>query len=167
VTAKQARRQRIRTVAVITASVVALAATVIAAYLKYQQTVNVDTARARSESVQAAKDATLALLSYTPQDAQAKLTGAADLLTGEFRDSYTALTRDVVIPGAQQKQISAVATVAGAASVSASPKSAVVVVFANQSVVMADGAPTQTASVVEVSLSKQDDRWLISGFDPK
>ena len=34
-TAKQARRQRIRTVAVITASVVALAATVIAAYLKY------------------------------------------------------------------------------------------------------------------------------------
>jgi len=40
--------------------------------------------------------------------------GAAKaLLTGTFRDSYTSLTKDVVIPGAKQKQISAEASVSG------------------------------------------------------
>ena len=48
-----------------------------------------------------------------------ELHAARDLLTGDFRDSYTSLTNDVVIPGAKQKQISAVATVPAAASVSA------------------------------------------------
>lgn len=164
---KRLRRLSIRTAVVVAASITALATTLAAGYLKYQAAMNMDSARARPESVEAAKNGAVALLSYTPQDAERKLTAAADLLTGTFRDSYMTLIRDVVIPGAQQKQISAAASVAGAASVSATPDRATVVVFVNQSVVMADDAPTQTASVVEVSLSKQADRWLISGFDPK
>ena len=51
---------------------------------------------------------------------------ARDLFTGDFRDQYTSLTNDVVIPGAKQKQISAVATVPAVASVSADPRHAVV-----------------------------------------
>jgi Mce-associated membrane protein len=71
-----------------------------------------------------------------------------------------------VIPGAKQKQISAVATVPAMASVSADPRHAVVLVFVNQTVVVGQDAPTDTASSVRVTLDKVGDRWLISKFDP-
>ncbi len=86
--------------------------------------------------MQAAKDSTIALLSYKPDTVEQQLGGARDLLTGDFRDSYTSLTNDVVIPGAKQKQISAVATVPAVASVSANPSHAVVLVFVNQTVIV-------------------------------
>jgi Mce-associated membrane protein len=121
---------------------------------------------ARNESVQAAKDSTISMLSYKPDTVEQQLHAARDLLTGEFRDSYTSLTNDVVIPGAKQKQISAVATVPAAASVSAKPDHAVVLVFVNQTVVVGQGAPSDTASSVRVALDKVDGRWLISKFDP-
>jgi len=89
-----------------------------------------------------------------------------NLLTGEFRDSYTSLTNDVVIPGAKEKQISAVASVPAAASVSATATEAVVLVFVNQTVIVGQDAPTDTASSVRVSLEKVSDSWLISKFDP-
>ena len=47
-----------------------------------------------------------------------------------------------MIPGAKQKQISAVANVPAVASVSANPDHAVVLVFVNQTVIVGDGAPT-------------------------
>jgi Mce-associated membrane protein len=116
--------------------------------------------------VQAAKDSTVALLSYKPDTVEQQLTAARDRLTGDFRDSYTSLTHDVVIPGAKQKQISAVATVPAVASVSAAPNHAVVLVFVNQTVVVGRDAPTDTASAVRVTLDKIGERWLISKFDP-
>jgi Mce-associated membrane protein len=121
---------------------------------------------ARIESVQAAKDSTIALLSYKPDTVEQQLGAARDLLTGDFRDSYTSLTNDVVIPGAKQKQISAVATVPAVASVSAKPNQAVVLVFVNQTVIVGQDAPTDTASSVRVTLDKVGDRWLIAKFDP-
>jgi Mce-associated membrane protein len=137
-----------------------------AGYLKWMDNSVRDSARVRDTSVQAAKDSTVALLSYKPDSVEQQLTAARDRLTGEFRDSYTSLTRDVVIPGAKQKQISAVATVPAAASVSAKPNHAVVLVFVNQTVIVGRDAPTDTASAVRVSLEKVGDRWLISSFDP-
>jgi Mce-associated membrane protein len=95
-----------------------------------------------------------------------QLTAARDLLTSDFRDQYTSLTNDVVIPGAKQKQVSAVATVPAVASVSAKPNHAVVLVFVNQTVTVGQDAPTDTASSVRVTLDKLGDRWLISKFDP-
>ncbi|WP_410506827.1 hypothetical protein [[Mycobacterium] appelbergii] len=118
------------------------------------------------ESVQAAKDSTVALLSYKPDTVDRDLTAARDLLTGDFRDSYTQLTDDVVIPGAKQQQITAVATVPAAASVSADPDHAVAIVFVNQTTTIGTGTPTGTASSVRVTLDKVGDRWLVSGFDP-
>ena len=91
---------------------------------------------------------------------------AYDKLTGPFRDSYTQLTHEVVIPSARQQHISAVATVPGAASVSASENQAVVLVFVDQTVTVAGGAPSNTASTVKVTLDKIGDQWLVSGFDP-
>ncbi len=107
------------------------------------------------------------MLSYSPDTAQTTLTAARDRLTGSFRDSYTSLTNDVVIPGSKEKKISATATVPAAASVSASEDHAVVLVYVDQSVIVGDGAPSATASAVQVTLDKVGNRWLISGFDPK
>jgi Mce-associated membrane protein len=137
-----------------------------AGYLKWQDSSVRDTEVARVESIRAAKDGTIALLSYKPDSVEQQLGAARDLLAGDFRDSYTSLTHDVVIPGAKQKQISAVATVPAAASVSAGPNRAVVLVFVNQSAIVGTGAPTETASSVRVTLDKVGRRWLISRFDP-
>jgi Mce-associated membrane protein len=137
-----------------------------AGYLKWVDSSVRDNDVARMESTQAAKDSTIALLSYKPDTVEQQLGAARDLLTGDFRDSYTSLTHDVVIPGAKQKQISAVATVPAVASVSAKPDHAVVLVFVNQTVVVGQDAPTDTASSVRVTLDKVGNRWLISKFDP-
>ena len=145
---------------------VALVLALGAGYLKWMDNSVRDDAKARSESMQAAKDSTIALLSYKPETVEQQLGAARDLLTGDFRDSYTSLTTDVVIPGAKQKHVSAVATVPAVASVSADPRHAVVLVFVNQTVVVGQDAPTDTASSVRITLDKVGDRWLISKFDP-
>ena len=137
-----------------------------AAYLKWQDSSIRGSERARIESVQAATDSTIALLSYRPDTAERDLGAARDRMTGTFRDSFTKLTHDVVIPGAKQKQVSAVATVPAAASVSANGGHAVVLVFVDQTVIVGNDAPTNTASSVRVTLDKVGGRWLISGFDP-
>jgi Mce-associated membrane protein len=137
-----------------------------AAYLKFVDSAVRESNIARDESVQAAKDSTVALLTYKPDTVEQQLTAARDRLTGDFRGQYTDLTNNVVIPGARQKQIAAVASVPAAASVSADPGHAVVLVFVNQTVTVGGGAPADTASSVRITLDKVGGRWLISQFDP-
>ncbi len=146
--------------------IVALLLAAAAGYLRWEDSSDRDAQRASAESVQAAKDSTVALLSYKPDSVEKDLGGARDRLTGSFLDAYTQLINTVVIPGAKEKQISAVASVPAAASVSAKPDHAVVLLFVNQTVVVGTDPPTNTASSVRVTLNKVDDRWLISGFDP-
>jgi Mce-associated membrane protein len=145
---------------------VALTLTSAAGILKWQDTLARDATSARAESVRAATEGTIALLSYRPDTVQRDLEAAQSRLTGTFRSAYTQLTREVVIPGAQQKQISATATVPDAASTSSTAGHAVVLLFVNQAIVVGQDAPTNTASSVRVTLDKVDGRWLISQFDP-
>jgi Mce-associated membrane protein len=121
---------------------------------------------ARAESVSAAKDSTVAILSYQPDTVEKDLAAARDRLTGKFKDSYMQLVHDVVIPGAKKGHISAIATIPAAASLSADPKHAVALVFVNQVVTVGNDAPTNTSSAVRVTLDKSGGRWLISAFDP-
>jgi Mce-associated membrane protein len=137
-----------------------------AGYLKWQDNSERSADIARNESVQAAKNSTIAMLSYRPDTVEKQLNDARELMTGEFRDSYTSLINGMVIPGAKEKQISAVASIPAAASVSADPKEAVVLVFVNQTTVVGKSAPTDTASTVRLTLRKAGDRWLISKFEP-
>ncbi|HET6736289.1 hypothetical protein [Mycobacterium sp.] len=137
-----------------------------AGYLKWQDNSARLAQTAAAQSVQAATESAIAMLSYRPDTVEKDLTAARDRLTGQFKDTYTGLTNDVVIPGAKQKQISAVATVPAAASVSATENHAVVLVFVNQTTIMGQDAPTNTASSVRITLDKVHGRWLISQFDP-
>jgi Mce-associated membrane protein len=162
--AKAKRRTRVVAFGVLPGMALLLA--LAAAFLKWQDSSIRDSDIARVESVQTARDSTIALLSYRAHTVDEQLTAARGLLTGQFRDSYTSLTRDVVIPGATQKQISAAASVAAVASVSADPSHAVALVFVNQTVVVGNDVPTDTASSVKVTMEKTGSRWLISGFDP-
>jgi Mce-associated membrane protein len=144
----------------------ALVLALAAGFLKYVDNSVRSSDVARAESMQVAKDSTIALLSYQPDKVKQQLNDARNLLTGDFQNSYTSLINDVVIPGAEQKKISAVATVPAAASVSADPNHAVVLVFVNQTVIVGADAPTDTASSVKVTLDKHGDKWLISEFQP-
>ncbi len=144
----------------------ALGLAVAAGFLKFQESTSRTDVIGSVESVEAAKEGTTALLSYEPDSVEQQLGAAKALLTGTFRDSYTSLTKDVVIPGVKQKQISAAASVPAAASVSAGPHHAVVLLFVNQRVTVGADAPTDTASCVRVTLDKIGDRWLISDFQP-
>lgn len=152
------------TYGVIPAVTVGLAAC--AGYLQWRNSSMHAAQAATISAVPAATDSTIKMLSYKPDTVQKDLESASEGLTGAFRDSYNSLTHDVVIPGAQQKQISAVATVPGAAVVSASAKRAVVIVFVNQTTIVGADPPTATASTVRVTLDKVGERWLVSDFTP-
>jgi len=117
-------------------------------------------------AMRAATDNTVAMLSYKPDTIDDDLGAARDRLTGEFKDSYTSLIHDVVIPGSKQKKIAAQAKVAAAAPVSANAGHAVILLFINQTVTIGTDPPTDTASSVRVTLDKIDGQWLISQFEP-
>jgi Mce-associated membrane protein len=158
-----------RTKRILAFGVLPILALILAAGSGYQKW-QVDSAReaqtARVESVPAATESTIAILSYQPDSAEKELTAARDRLTEPFKDQYTKLITDVVIPGSKQKKISAIATVPAAASISATHDHAVVLVFIDQSIVIGADAPTSTSSTVRVTLDKDGDKWLISQFDP-
>jgi Mce-associated membrane protein len=135
-------------------------------YLKWLDGTARESRAAAEASVRAASDSTIAILSYKPETVDRDLKAAADRLSDPFRQQYTQLVNDVVAPGAKQQHITAVATVPAAASVLATGKHAVVLVFVDQTTTIGNDAPTQSTSSVRVSLEKVDGRWLISQFDP-
>lgn len=137
-----------------------------AAFLKWEADTAKASRAAAVDSVQAATDTTIKMLSYSPDTVEHDLDAVRVRMTSTFRDDYTKLTHDVVIPGAKEKKISAVAKVPGASSVSASADHAVVLVFVNQSVQVGTDPPANTLSSVRVTLDKRDGQWLVSAFDP-
>jgi Mce-associated membrane protein len=135
-------------------------------YLKWLDGTARASRAAADESVRVASESTIAILSYKPESVDQDLKAAANRLAEPFRQQYTQLVNDVVAPGAKQQHISALATVPAAASVSATGRQAVVLVFVDQTTTIGSDAPTQSTSSVRVTLNKIDGRWLISQFDP-
>ncbi|WP_293350480.1 hypothetical protein [Mycobacterium sp.] len=161
---KTRRKSRVLTYGVLPA--VALLLTLAAGYLKWVAGSADDLTQARAESVRAAREDAVALLSYKADSVEKDLGAARERLTGDFKDAYTDLTRQVVIPGAKEKHINAIAKVNSAAPVSVTPNHAVALLFVDQTVTIGDGAPTDTQPVIRVTLDKVNGRWLVSHFDP-
>lgn len=122
--------------------------------------------RAREDSVAAARSIAISMLTYEPQTVEQQLGAAKEQLTGTFRDTYSSLIDTVVVPGAKEQQIAAVTDVPAAASVSAEPDHAVVLLFVNQTVTVGAEPPTNTASSVRVTLDKVGGQWRVSEFQP-
>jgi Mce-associated membrane protein len=125
-----------------------------------------DSAAARQTVLDTVRSAVPKLLSYTPDNVDTTLNANKSLLTGNFRDSYSSLVNETVIPGAKQKNITAVAQVPAAAVESLTTDKASMIVFINQQVTVPPAAPTTTASSVRVGLQKINGAWLIDAFDP-
>ncbi|WP_156409413.1 hypothetical protein [Mycobacterium sp. Root265] len=137
-----------------------------AGWLKFHDAQQREALMAGPEAVRAATESTIAMLSYSSDTVEGDLLPVRDQLTGDFRDSFTTLVNDVVIPSAREKKTFSTATVPAAASVSADSTHALVLVYVNQTTVIADDPPTDTASSVKVALERIDGRWLVSDFTP-
>jgi Mce-associated membrane protein len=137
-----------------------------AGYFHWQKYSASASRQAQIDATQSARDATVAMLSYRPDTVDKDLGAAAQRLTGNFKDSYLALVHDVVIPGAKQGSITAIANVPAMAPVSIGPHRAVILLFVDQTLTIGSDPPTDTSSSVRVTLDKVDGHWLVSQFDP-
>jgi Mce-associated membrane protein len=144
----------------------AIVLALVAGYFKWVVGSAQESDAAAAESVRAATDSTIAILSYRSESVDQDLAVATGRLTGGFREQYKQLVGDVVAPGAKQQHMTAVATVPAAASVSATESNAEVLVFVDETTTIGNDSPTQTTSSVRVTLDKVGGRWLISQFDP-
>ncbi|MGE2690803.1 hypothetical protein [Mycolicibacterium pulveris] len=117
--------------------------------------------------LEAAKNGTVAMLSYSPETLDQDFAAAKSNLTGEFLSYYDQFTNQIVRPAATEKNVKTSAAVVRAAVADMQPDSAEVLVFVNQvttSKENPDGA--FAASSVKVGMDKIDGRWLISEFNP-
>lgn len=160
------KRSPITVVAFGVLPVAAVALGAAAGVLQWQVSSHRSAETAAAESVQAARDTAEKILSYRASTVEQDLRAARQWLTDPFLASYTDLVDTVVIPGAQQRNMSAEAKVVAAASVSADEAHAVALVFIDQTTTAGSAAPTVIPSTVRVRLERVDGRWLVSGFDP-
>jgi Mce-associated membrane protein len=117
--------------------------------------------------VNAARDGTVALLSYKPDTLNQDFAAAKSHLTGDFLNYYDQFTKQVVTPAAQTKGVTTTAQVVGAAAAELHPNSAVVLIFVNQVTASKERPdPAMASSSVLVSLTKVHGDWLITKFDP-
>lgn len=135
-------------------------------YLKWQTGSAQQNRAAAAQSVAAATETTIAILGYRTDTVEQDLHAATGRLTGTFRDDYLKLIDDVVIPGATDKRVSTKVTVPAAASLSADAHRAEVLVFVNQETTFGTETPSNSVSSVKVTLEKDNDRWLVSQFEP-
>jgi Mce-associated membrane protein len=118
-------------------------------------------------AVNAARDGTVALLSYKPDTLNQDFAAAKSHLTGDFLNYYDQFTKQVVTPAAQTKGVTTTAQVVGAAAAELHPNSAVVLIFVNQVTASKERPdPAMASSSVLVSLTKVHGDWLITKFDP-
>jgi Mce-associated membrane protein len=124
-------------------------------------------AAAAHAAVDAARDGTVALLSYKPDTLNQDFAAAKSHLTGDFLNYYDQFTQQVVTPAAKEKAVTTTAQVVGAAVSELHSNSAVVLVFVNQATTSKDRPdPALASSSVRVSLTKVHGTWLITKFDP-
>jgi Mce-associated membrane protein len=117
--------------------------------------------------VDAARDGTVALLSYKPDTLPQDLANAKSHLTGDFLNYYDEFSKNVLTPAAKDRQVATTAQVVGAAPKELHANSAVVLVFVDQASTSKERPdPSMDSSSVLVSLTKVHGAWLISKFDP-
>jgi len=135
-------------------------------FTQYRPDTQTDDAVAQSV-VNAARDGTVALLSYKPDTLNQDFAAAKSHLTGDFLNYYDQFTKEVVTPAAQTKGVTTTAQVAGAAVSELNPDKAVVLVFINQATTSKERPdPAMASSSAKVSLAKVHGDWLINKFDP-
>jgi Mce-associated membrane protein len=165
---KVARRRRVK-VAPLLLVLLLLLSGALATWLyvvQYQPDEQTDTAAAQT-AINAARDGTVALLSYKPDTLNQDFAAAKSHLTGDFLNYYDQFTKEIVTPAAKEKALTTTAQVVGAAATELQPNSAVVLLFVNQATTSKERPdPAMASSSVLVSLTKVHGTWLITKFQP-
>ena len=165
---KVARRRRVK-VAPLLLVLLLLLSGALATWLyivQYRPDEQTDTAAAQT-AINAARDGTVALLSYKPDTLNQDFAAAKSHLTGDFLNYYDQFTKEIVTPAAKEKALTTTAQVVGAAATELQPNSAVVLLFVNQATTSKEQPdPAMASSSVLVSLTKVHGTWLITKFQP-
>jgi Mce-associated membrane protein len=167
------RRQRVKVLPTVLVVLILISVLLVSAALpvwlyftQYRPDEQTDTAAAQAV-VRAAREGTVALLSYKPDTLNQDFAAAKSHLTGDFLNYYDEFTEQIVTPAAKEKAVTTTAQVLTAGTSELHPTSAVVLVFVNQVTTSRDRPdPAMQASSVSVSLTKVDGKWLITKFDP-
>jgi Mce-associated membrane protein len=150
-------------VALVVASVGLLAGLV---YFQYRPDQQTNEAAAQS-AVAAAKDATVAIYTYSANTIDRDIASAQSHLTGDFSAEYKQYTQSPAPTEAKKNGLKTAATIAGAALVEMHPGSAQVLLFINQTTTSAQNPATSSASrSILATLTKVDGKWLISSMKP-
>lgn len=148
---------------VLTVAAVATATTLLTLQLRPDQRIGEQS----DAALGAAKDGTVALLSYAPDSLDRDFAAAKSHLTGDFLNYYNQFTEQIVAPAARDKAVQTTAAVVRAAVEGLDSGTATVLVFINQTTTSADQPePSIVASSVRVTLNETDGNWRISSFDP-
>lgn len=159
-------RRNLAVVATVAALLVSATAAAVLYFTQYRVDEQTDAAAAEV-ALEAAKNGSVALLSYSPESLDKDFAAAKANLTGDFLSYYTQFTEQIVTPAAKEKQVKTAAAVVRGAISEIHPDSATALLFINQTTTSKenpDGA--FAASAVKVGLTKVDGRWLINAFDP-
>lgn len=107
------------------------------------------------------------MLAYDHATVDEQVAAASDGLTGDFRDEYTNLMKNVIAPGAKEKSITVQVSVQASSVVSAEADRAVTLLFLNQITTSSvNPEAVSSGSRVRVELEKHDGRWLVSRLTP-
>lgn len=122
----------------------------------------------RSESIQAATNSIIAILSYRAETVEQDVAVAQQLVTNRngLRDRLASEAANRIIPDAKARRITATTHVPAAASVAATEDRAVVLVFVDQTVTVGSEPPAEVAASYRVIMDKIDGRWLVSTINP-
>jgi hypothetical protein len=125
-------------------------------------------AKARVAALAAAKTETAAALTYNYQTLDADFARAEAGMSTSFRATYARTASSEVTPLAQKTHAVTTATIVAGGVISATPDSAKVLMFADQTVQnnLLNATSRLDRSVIEVPMIKQNGRWVINGLNP-
>lgn len=117
-------------------------------------------------AVAAATAGAEAMFAYTYENVEQRLSDAAELLTGEFRQRFESYASSQVIPAAKEREVTVQAKVVGAAPVRFGGDTSSVLVFLDQVAKAGGGGDAAyTPSQVMMAMKKVDGTWLIDDVE--
>lgn len=121
----------------------------------------------RVEALEAAMTRTEQVLSYDTKTLDADLSRAREQVSGGFAAQYESMVQGLIRPAAQAEQIATKADVVRAAVISSGPEQMEAVLYINQVTTAASNPePINGTNQVRVTMTRTDDKWLISELTP-
>lgn len=126
-----------------------------------------DIERAGQAATKAARTSVPAILSYTDSNLTTQLTSSRRLMTPDYAKRYASMVKKRVWPQARKHGVANQVGVVSLGTVSATSKTAVILVFANQTTrTQAKPAGLTQGTRLEVTLRLRNDRWLVDDIKP-